>query len=138
MYRQGRATAPIPIIKGKRGPFQNSNESVWGDQNQNAQKCLGPVCVSDILAPDRVPFGSGLPFLSRGCRGITVVRFPNQVIIYISYPKYKETLPKALRTQALTALTSYFGLVGFVQYAWQLDLVWQVRFGRFGQVGLHQ
>ena len=28
-----------------------------------------------------------------------------------------ETLPKALRTQALTALTSNFGLVGLVQYA---------------------
>ena len=30
----------------------------------------------------------------------------------------KKTLPKALRTQALTALTSIFGLVGLVQYAW--------------------
>ena len=29
-----------------------------------------------------------------------------------------KTLPKALRTHALTALTSNFGLVGFVQYAW--------------------
>ena len=28
-----------------------------------------------------------------------------------------KTLPKALRTQALTALTSNFGLVGLVQYA---------------------
>ena len=28
-----------------------------------------------------------------------------------------KTLPKALRTQALTALTSYFGLEGLVQYA---------------------
>ena len=28
------------------------------------------------------------------------------------------TLPKALPTQALTALTSNFGLVGLVQYAW--------------------
>ena len=28
-----------------------------------------------------------------------------------------EQLPKALRTQALTALTGNFGLVGFVQYA---------------------
>ena len=31
---------------------------------------------------------------------------------------HNETLPKALRTQALTALTSNFGLVGLVQYAW--------------------
>ena len=31
--------------------------------------------------------------------------------------KKKKTLPKALRTQALTALTSNFGLVGLVQYA---------------------
>ena len=30
-----------------------------------------------------------------------------------------KTLPKALRTQALTALTSNFGLVGLVQYAWK-------------------
>ena len=37
-----------------------------------------------------------------------------------------ETLPKALRTQALTALTSNFGLVGLVQYAWlaMFDLFW--------------
>ena len=39
----------------------------------------------------------------------------------------QETLPKALRTQALTALTSKFGLVG---------LVWQAWFGGFGTVGL--
>ena len=32
--------------------------------------------------------------------------------------KLKKTLPKALRTQALTALTCYFGLVGLVQCAW--------------------
>ena len=32
--------------------------------------------------------------------------------------KSKKTLPKALRTQELTALTSNFGLVGLVQYAW--------------------
>ena len=31
---------------------------------------------------------------------------------------HMQTLPKALRTQALTALTSNFGLVGLVQYAW--------------------
>ena len=35
-----------------------------------------------------------------------------------------KTLPKALRTQASTALTSNF------------DLVWWVWFGRFGLVGL--
>ena len=29
----------------------------------------------------------------------------------------EETLPKALRTQALTPLTSIFGLIGLVQYA---------------------
>ena len=34
------------------------------------------------------------------------------------YGHLNKTLPKALRTQALTALTSNFGLVGFVQYAW--------------------
>ena len=30
----------------------------------------------------------------------------------------EKTLSKALRTQALTALTGHFGLVGLVQYAW--------------------
>ena len=37
-----------------------------------------------------------------------------------------KTLPKALRTQALTTFTSNFGLVGLVQYAWKakFDLVW--------------
>ena len=44
----------------------------------------------------------------------------------------KETLPKALRTQALTALTSNFGLVGLVRWVW-LGRFW---FGRFGLVGL--
>ena len=38
-----------------------------------------------------------------------------------------KTLPKALGTQALTALTSNFGLVGLVRWVW---------FGRFGLVGL--
>ena len=38
-----------------------------------------------------------------------------------------KTLPKALRTQALTALTSKFGLVGLVWYGW---------FCGFGMVGL--
>ena len=47
--------------------------------------------------------------------------FANNKATYIS-----KTLPKALRTQALTALTSNFGLVGLVQYAWnaKFDLVW--------------
>ena len=39
----------------------------------------------------------------------------------------KKTLPKALRTQALTALTSNFGMVGLVRWVW---------LGRFGLVGL--
>ena len=38
-----------------------------------------------------------------------------------------KTLPKALRTQALTALTSNFGLVGLVRWVW---------LGRFDLVGL--
>ena len=38
----------------------------------------------------------------------------------------------------LTALTSNFGLVGLVHYAWwaKFDLVWNVWFGRFGLVSL--
>ena len=32
-------------------------------------------------------------------------------------PSNRKTLPKALRTQALTPLTSIFGLIGLVQYA---------------------
>ena len=40
--------------------------------------------------------------------------------------KSNETLPKALRAQALIALTSNFDWVGLVQYAWQatFNLVW--------------
>ena len=34
-----------------------------------------------------------------------------------SFEFSRKTLPKALRTQALTALTSNYGLVGLVQYA---------------------
>ena len=41
--------------------------------------------------------------------------------------EFEKTLPKALRTQALTALTSKFSLVGSVLQVW---------FGRFGLVGL--
>ena len=61
----------------------------------------------------------------------------------------RKTLPKALRTQALTALTSNFGLVGLVWLGrfglaglvllggfGLAGLVWQVWFGRFGLVGL--
>ena len=46
-----------------------------------------------------------------------------------------ETLPKALRTQALTALTSSFGLVWFGGFG-LVGLVWLVWFGRFGLAGL--
>ena len=50
----------------------------------------------------------------------------------------KETLPKALRTQALTALTSKFGLLGLVWFPrfGLVGLVLWVWFGRFGLVGL--
>ena len=39
----------------------------------------------------------------------------------------RKTLPKALRTQALTTLTNNFGYIGLVRYVW---------FCRFGLVGL--
>ena len=39
----------------------------------------------------------------------------------------EKTLPKALRTQALTALTKNFGFVGLVRWVW---------LGRFGLIGL--
>ena len=52
---------------------------------------------------------------------------PNQYIFRKLLIIVIQTLPKALQTQALTALTSNFGLVG---------LVWQVSFGRFGFLGL--
>ena len=52
-----------------------------------------------------------------------------------------KTLPKALRTQVLTALTINFGLEGLVWQVWfcrfgLVGLVWQVWFGRFGLVCL--
>ena len=50
----------------------------------------------------------------------------------------QKTLPKALRTQALTALTSNFGVVDLVWKIWfgKLGLVGLVLFGQFGLVGL--
>ena len=53
--------------------------------------------------------------------------FPHFLFISSLYIHFLyQTLPKALRTQALTALTNNFGLVGLVQYAWQatFNLVW--------------
>ena len=41
-----------------------------------------------------------------------------------------KTLPKALRTQVLTALTSSFGFTS------SFGLIWWVGFGMFGSVGL--
>ena len=49
---------------------------------------------------------------------------PSQALVLSSTPELWgfnnqfETLPKALRTQALTALTSNFGLVGLVRWVW--------------------
>ena len=51
-------------------------------------------------------------------------RVPQLTCIWMSLPgasvlgNLTKTLPKALRTPGLTALTSNFGLVGLVQYAW--------------------
>ena len=61
-------------------------------------------------------------------------------------PVIEETLPKALQTQALTALSSsfgsiwyvgfgMFGSVGLLGYVW-FGLVGLVWFGRFGMIGL--
>ena len=60
-------------------------------------------------------------------------------IFYIN--KHRETLPKALRTQVLTALSINFGLEGLVWQVWfcrfgLVGLAWHVGFGRFGLVGL--
>ena len=45
------------------------------------------------------------------------IKQAGQDITNVHRESYFETLPKALRTQALTALTSNFGLEGLVQYA---------------------
>ena len=46
------------------------------------------------------------------------VQHKKRKVVAKSFVIIQETLPKALRTQVLTALTSNFGLVGLVQYAW--------------------
>ena len=53
------------------------------------------------------------------------------VLSLLYFRCYVTTLPKALRTQALTALTSNFGLVGMLYFSRlvRLCLIW---FGRFG------
>ena len=59
----------------------------------------------------------------------------------MSFVAPEQTLPKALRTQALTALISNFGLLGLVGQVWfgrfgLVSLIWWVWFGRFGLLGL--
>ena len=58
---------------------------------------------------------------SRTIQCKTTPRWLNKFFFHFGTEKWEEqlkTLPKALRTQALTALTSNFGVVGLVQYAW--------------------
>ena len=60
-------------------------------------------------------------------KGIQVQEYILGGMHFMKIHTRNETLPKALRTQALTALTKNFGLVGLVRWVW---------LGRFGLVCL--
>ena len=67
--------------------------------------CFNILCIS-------INISSGIAFK-------TVSRLTeNKKKKIVTFLNKSKTLPNALRTQALTALTSSFGLVGLVQYAW--------------------
>ena len=82
--------------------------------------CNGSLCIipRSILSP-RPNLGLG----GDGANNAPPKRHPpgetisNDPVLKLVEANLK-TLPKALRTQALTALTSNFGLVGLVQSAW--------------------
>ena len=73
--------------------------------------------------PTDVPAGSSttINFESEvNSKGKSKIKFSfkKQTVEAKQKPQVLETLPKAQRTQVLTALTSNFVLVGLVHYAW--------------------
>ena len=58
------------------------------------------------------------PGVKSGAEVNIVEADPGMEIIGLEVALVKHCQSKALRTQALTVLTSNFGLVGLVQYAW--------------------
>ena len=59
-----------------------------------------------------------LLFNSTSQRASAITRWKDVLVEFTLDGCSFKTLPKALRTQALTALTSNFGLIGLVQYVW--------------------
>ena len=71
------------------------------------------------LPPDRLNhLGLGLNWLQSKTTMVRTKKKINHLFVIELNVCYAKTLPKALQTKALTALTSNFGLVGLVQYAW--------------------
>ena len=66
----------------------------------------------------RLPGSLWAPERARQCTTVLYSSVPLLCLESMLESEQDETLPEALRTQALTALTSNFGLVGLVQYAW--------------------
>ena len=72
-----------------------------------------------VLPPDRLNhLGLGLNWLQSKTSMVRTKKKIHHLFVIELNVCYAKTLPKALRTQALTALTNNFGLVGLVQYAW--------------------
>ena len=72
-----------------------------------------------VLPPDRLNhLGLGLNWLQSKTTMVRTKKKINHLFVIELNVCYAKTLPKPLQTQALTALTSKFGLVGLVQYAW--------------------
>ena len=79
------------------------------------------------LPPDRLNhLGLGLNWLQSKTTMVRTKKKINHLFVIELNVCYAKTLPKALRTQALTALTNNFGLVGLVQYTWyaKFDSFW--------------
>ena len=100
-----RMSLKFPPTNGTRAMFQNLESKFYDDKlffvdsYTDGQQCTTHGNAWSALDPVEM----------RWC-------FSNNV--KLAHTSFVKTLPKALRTQALTALTSTFGLVGLVQYAW--------------------
>ena len=88
------------------------SSATWNPTNRNNLGWFEQIWISDSQIANNKSQG---PLFLPPCWRRKTDNFKLQI------KKYKfqiKTLPKALRTQALTTLTSNFGLVGLVQYAW--------------------
>ena len=96
----------------------NNINSAGAPNLRSGVPCQGPIDCSTSLTKSRNLLSW---YQECGRRSVVQTTQTTKVKQWLEQEKAKsmaQTLPKALRTQALTALTSNFGVVGLVQYAW--------------------